>query len=227
MLRNLTVLALVVAGLGAGHGAALAFDARLDVAPAGGGHEITVVVEDTTPPGWGDLVGYAVVRWVHGVCEDPVFLTDVLAFTDPIDTVIDPTPPDDLAYSYVVALVESDGTPSWYAGWQAIATLGGLEHPVVRGHLQSGGVFGGGYLVACPDMCWELPFLAGSHIGISATPEHVADAIDTGQVFDIHGEVGYGWEGPYIQEVTAGIPTDCDQVATVPQSWSALKRRFE
>jgi hypothetical protein len=204
---------------------ALSFDVVLAVSPQGDSNEITVTIVDPTPPGADNWVGYAVVRHVHGICEDPVFLTDVVAFDTPV-SVTDSSLPTDLAYSYVAALVDADGVPGWFAGWDAIETLGGLDHPIARGRVQSGGVFGGGALVACPDMCWELPYLTGFGIGVSGAPENVSGAIDTDQVFDIYGSVDYGWEGPWFTAITEGVPTECGAVSARQETWSTVKGRF-
>ena len=204
---------------------AFSFDVVLVVTPHAEGNEIVVTIEDPTPPASGNWVGYAVARHDHGICEDPVFLTEVLAFDEPV-SVTDPSLPIDFAYSYVAALVDSDGVPGWFAGWNAIETLGGLDHPIARGRVQSGGVFGGGTLVACPDMCWELPYLTGFGIGISGAPDNVAGAIDTDQVFDIYGSIDYWWEGPWFTSITEGVPTECGAVSTRQEAWSTVKSRF-
>ncbi len=218
-------IALCAVGIMVWGSAALSFEIDFEVLPQGGANEVSVIIEDSTPPPSGNWTGYAVVRYLHGACEDPVFLTEVLPFSEPVQ-LIDSLLPEYYAYSYVVALIDDAGFPGSFADWEGIDTLGGLDHPILRGRLESGGVFGGGVLVACPDMCWELPFFTGLGVGVMSAPDEVSDAIDSGQVFDIYGDIAYFFEGPFIPVITEGVPTECGVVSSSTESWSALKRRF-
>jgi len=204
---------------------AAAFEAWIEVVEQSGANEITVTVSDPSPPPQPELVGYRVVRYVHGVCEDPVQLTATLPFDTPT-SVVDQDPPMELACTYAVTGVTADGAAWSFPTWNGIATLGGPDRPVLRGWLVSGGVFGGGMMFACPDMCWELPLLTGFPVGVQAAPAELLESVDTGQIFDVYGEIDYAFEGPFFTSITAVTATDCDAVATAPVTWSALRQRF-
>ena len=202
------------------------FETRIEVTPQGDSNEISVIIMDPTPHPWDILVGYAVIRINHGECGDPVFLSEVMGFSDPI-TVTDMEIPSYYAYSYIAALIDTDGLARYSSGWGSIETLGGLEYPIVRGDIRSGGVFGGGLIYLCPNMCWGQ-FHLGTFIGVSGpVPDGYWEARDTGQVFDIYGTIEYNFEGPYMTLVSEIDPTTCDEEVPVRSTtWSTFKAWF-
>lgn len=201
------------------------FEARLEVSPQGGANQISVIIMDPSspPPAWGDFIGYAVVCYKHFDCSGPIFVSEITEFTEPI-TITDFSPPAHSAYTYIVLLINEEGITGHSAGWMSVVTLGGLEHPLLRGDLRSGGVFGGGLVYLCPDSCWLHPLMLGV-VGLSGqSPAELIEARDTGQVFDIFGTIAYSWEGPYLTLVSEAIPTTCDaQVATQVIDWTRIK----
>jgi hypothetical protein len=204
------------------------FEARIEVSSENGINEIAVIIMDPTPPPpvWGDFIGYAVVRYKHSDCMEPVIISEVTEYTEPL-SVTDDSPPSDSSYTYIVSLIKTDGTPGYSAGWLSIETLGGLEHPLFRADLRSGGVFGGGLFHLCPDLCWGHPYL-GTLVGLSGSaPAELIEARDTGQVFDIYGTIEYFFEGPYLTWVSEAIEATCDgSVATESMDWDTLKALY-
>ena len=207
---------------------AYSFEARIEVSSENGTNEISVTILDPTPPPpvWGDFIGYAVVSYKHSDCSDPVFVSAVTEFTEAI-TVTDNSPPTDSSYTYIVSLVDLEGIPSNSAGWLSIETLGGLEHPLFRGDLRSGGVFGGGLIHLCPEICLGHPYL-GPLVGLSGSaPVEFVEAQDTGQVFDIYGTIEYYFEGPFLTLVSEAVETTCEpSVASQAIGWAGLKARY-
>jgi hypothetical protein len=140
--------------------------------------------------------------------------------------VTDFSPPEDSAYTYIASLVNEAGEPVDMAGWQSIRTLGGLEHPIIRGDLRSGSVFRDGRVYRCTDSCMSHPYLYGPGLSGPA-PDAFVEARDTGQVFDIYGEIGYYFEGPFFTLVSEALPTTCDApLSSQVLTWSTLKSLY-
>jgi len=167
----------------------------------------------------------AVVRYRHFDCSDPIFVSGVTDFSEALE-VTDFSPPGDCAYTYIVSAVNEAGEPVEKAGWLSIKTLGGLEHPILRGELRNSGVFGGGRVDRCTDNCRSHPYLFGAGVSGPA-PVAFVEAMNTGQVFDIYGEIAYYFEGPYFTLVSEARPITCDgQVASQGLTWSSLKALY-
>jgi hypothetical protein len=221
-----TILILCISVLWASRVAAY-FDARIEVSPQNGFNEISVIIVDPSPPypDHGPYLGYAVVRYRHFDCSDPIFVSGVTDFSEATE-VTDSSPPEDCAYTYIVSAIDEAGEPVKMAGWRSIRTLGGLDHPIIRGDLRSFGMWGVGLVYGCTDICRSHPYLGGA--GVSGPrPDALVEARDTGQVFDIYGEIDYGFEGPFFNLVSEALPTTCDaQVATQGLTWSSLKSLY-
>ena len=217
-----TILVLVIVALWASPASAV-FRAQIEVTPQDGFNEILVTILDSTPPA-GPYVGYAVVCYLHSECTDPVFVSDVTDFSEPLEFT-DNSPPEHSAYTYVVSWINEAGEPAIHSGEGSQATLGGLEHPIIRGDLRDPSLWSGS-VFPCTDSCIRIPYTWGVGV-LSSAPDAFLEAKNSGQVFDVFGEIVYTFEGAVFALVSKAVPTTCDApLSSQVVTWSTLKSLY-